>query len=195
MARGRTRRPPIVRNLELYHEFVCEKKTQAQIATELEISQPRVAAVCRKVRRWVEMVVSQALELAKPQLPPGKLRLDDGQRLHLAVALRRLQLQQAHGQFLDHFGGTQVAIAFIPLLRLWDDGAIPETLTALLPPRDIIRSAIQIASELDDLACLAERGPYFNLPDELLSARAQRNQPLTAPAVATEPASPAPAAL
>ena len=41
MARGRTRRPPIVRNLELYHEFVCQKKTQVQIAVEFDISQPR----------------------------------------------------------------------------------------------------------------------------------------------------------
>src|SRR6266478_1932121 len=85
MARGRTRRPPIVRNLELYHEFICEHKTQAQIGEEFEISQPRVAAVCRKVKRWVEMVVSSALEFAKPQLPAGQLRLDDGQKLHLAV--------------------------------------------------------------------------------------------------------------
>ena len=44
MARGRTRRPPIVRNLELYHEFICEHKTQAQIAAEFEISQPRAPA-------------------------------------------------------------------------------------------------------------------------------------------------------
>jgi hypothetical protein len=182
MARGRTRRPPIVRNLELYHELVCEKKTQAQIAAELDISQPRVAAVCRIVKRWVESVVSHAMELAKPQLPPARLRLDDGQKLHMAIALRRLQLQVEYGEFLDRFGGTEVATAFIPLLRLWDRGAIPEALTALLPPRDIIRSAIQITGELVDLACLAERGPYFQLPDELLSAEAHPNQPPAAPA-------------
>ena len=34
MARGRTRRPPSVRNLELYHDFLCEHKKQAQIAAE-----------------------------------------------------------------------------------------------------------------------------------------------------------------
>jgi len=60
MVRGRTRRPPSVRNLELYHDFVCEHKTQAFLAAELEISQPRVAAVCRKVKRWVETLVSRA---------------------------------------------------------------------------------------------------------------------------------------
>jgi hypothetical protein len=192
MARGRTQRPPTVRNLELYHEFVCEHKTQAEIAEEFELSQPRVAAVCRKVERWVEALISPAIEVAKSPFSEGKTRLDDGQKLHVAVAIRRLQLTQAYGKFLNEFGGTEVAVAFIPLLRLWDAGAIPKRLTALLPPRDLIRSAIEMAGELNDLECLAERGPCLHLPDQLLHAHGRDNQPATAPAISIETA-PSPA--
>src|SRR5262245_18651298 len=100
MTRGRTTRPPTVRNLELYHEIVSEHKTQAQIAAEFEISQPRVAAVHRKVQRWVEDRVAQPIEHAKNQLPPGALQLDPGEKLHLAIALRRARLQDTYGKFL-----------------------------------------------------------------------------------------------
>jgi hypothetical protein len=189
-------KPPIIRNLEIYHQIVCENKTQAQIAAEFGISQPRVAAVRQIVHRWVEATVSPGIELAQSQPAAAKLRFDSGQKLHLAITLRRLEMNQACGKFLDGFGGSEVAIAFIPLLRLWDHGAIPQTLTALLPARETIRSAIRIAGELDDLARLAERGPYPHLHDELLRAQghpSQPSQPSSAPALSAAAASPEPA--
>jgi hypothetical protein len=190
MARGRTKRPPTVRNLELYHEIVCEHKTQAEIAAEFEISQPRVAAVQRKVHRWVEQLVSQAMEQSQSKLPAGKLRLDAAQKLHLAIAIHRIQLNAAYGNFLACFGGSTVAIAFVPILTLWDAGEIPDPISALLPPREVVRTAIRMAGELDDLACLAERCPLSNLPDEFLRTHAHTTQSTSSPTESCPAAAP-----
>src|SRR5205085_878446 len=130
-------------------EIVCENKTQAQVAAEFGISQPRVAAVQRKVHRWLEELVSQAMAHAPPELPIDTLHLGAGQKLHLAFLIRRLELEQAYGNFLRAFGGVTIATAFIPLLAEWDAGNVPERLARLLPPRETIRSAIEMAAEVN----------------------------------------------
>jgi hypothetical protein len=195
MTRGRIARPPATRNLELYHELVCEGKTQAEIAAEFQISQPRVASVCRKVARWVEALVSPAIERAKAQLSAPNERLDNGQKLHLAVGVLRLRLTQSYGKFLDYFGGTKVALAFVPILKLWDEGAIPETLAALLPRRDVLVNAVRMAAELEGLARLAARGPFAALPADLPRAESCTNCPPAAPPLSAPVTSAAPAAV
>ena len=181
MAGGRITKPPIIRNLELYHEIVCENKTQAQVAAEFEISQPRVAAVQRRVHRCVETLVSQSLAQSPPGLPIDKLRPSAGQKFHLAIVIRRLDLEQAYGKFLREFGGVTIAMAFIPILAEWDAGNVPEMVANLLPPRETIRRAIQMVAEINDLECLAERGPYPNLLQQLRQSSSSTFQPALPP--------------
>lgn len=154
MTRGRPRRQPSGRNLELYHELVCEGRLQTEVAARFRLSQPRVASIRRTVSQWVEDSL------------PAKLAGESciGRRLHLAIALRRLQLQTAYAKYLERFGGVSGAEGFGHLLAAGAAGVLPQEAAARLPPRDLIQSAVVMARELADLARVAERGPYAAWP-------------------------------
>jgi hypothetical protein len=158
MQRGRPRRQPSGRNLELYHELVCEERAQAEVAARFRVSQPRVAQVRRDVGAWVESML--------PANSRADLPADPGRRLHLAIALRRLEVTGAYGEYLEHFGGARGAAGYGHLLAAWDAGVLPPEIAALLPHRDFVHSAVRMARELEDLARVAQRGPYFHLPGE-----------------------------
>jgi len=158
MTRGRPRRQPSGRNLELYHELVCEGRLQTEVAERFRLSQPRVASIRRTVSQWVEDSLPAAVDDA------GCPRDGAGRRLHLAIALRRLQLREAYGKYLQHFGGASGAEGYGHLLAARAAGVLPKETAALLPPLDLVHSAVVMARELADLARVAERGPYAALP-------------------------------
>jgi len=158
MQRGRPRRQPSGRNLELYHELVCEGRPQAEVAARFRVSQPRVAQVRCQVGAWVEAALPANLETDLPA--------DPGRRLHLAIALRRVKAARAYGAYLEHFGGARGAAGYGHLLAAQDAGVLSAEIAALLPQRDFVRAAVRMARELEDLARVARRGPYFHLPNE-----------------------------
>jgi len=158
MTRGRPRRQPSGRNLELYHELVGEGRLQADVAARFRVSQPRVAHIRRTVSQWVEDSLPAAVDDA------GSDVNEDAHRLHLAIALRRLQLQEAYGKYLEHFGGESGAEGYGHLLAASAAGVLPKEAAARLPPRDVVQSAVVMARELADLARVAERGPFATLP-------------------------------
>ena len=52
--RGRPRRQPSGRNLELYYELVCRTRQQVEVAARFRVSQPRVCQIRDEVASWVE---------------------------------------------------------------------------------------------------------------------------------------------
>jgi hypothetical protein len=154
MTRGRPKRHPSARNLELYHELVCEGRRQVEVASRFRVSQPRVATVRRSVCQWVD-----------DALPPELAAESSGRRLHLAIAFARMQLQAAYGRYLEHFGGATGAEAYGHWLAASQAGILPPDAVAGLPRRDLVASAVRMARELMDLARVARRGPYFKLPE------------------------------
>ncbi|HZN35360.1 MAG TPA: hypothetical protein VFB80_16135 [Pirellulaceae bacterium] len=147
MPRGRIRRQPSGRNLELYHELVCEGRSRHEVAARFRLSRPRVTQLRGQVAEWVAAM-----------LPPGFAATGDpGRRFHQAISVRRLQLQKACGEFLDEFGGGRGAQGYQHLLAARKRGVLPRT--SRLPSRELVQSAVRMARELDDLARVASRGP------------------------------------
>jgi len=176
MARGRPARHPSARNLELYHELVCEGCSQKEVAERFQVSAPRVTQLRDAVADWVDI-----------QAPPREFGVTDaGRHLHLAIALRRFQLHRAYAAYLERFGGISGAEGYEHLLAASDAGVLPPEAALRLPRRDLIESAVRMARELTELARIARRGPYYELPDRLLEAAA--NQPEPAASGRTAPA-------
>ena len=160
MPKGRPRREPSGRNLELYHELVCEGRLQEEVAARFRVSQPRVALVRREVSAWVE-------ETLAAELGSSVAGGDPGSRLHLAIALWRRQLTDAYRAYLDLFGGADSAKGYGHLLAASDAGLLPDELAAKLPRPRFVQRAVRMARELDELERVAGRGPFASLPDEL----------------------------
>jgi len=161
MTRGRPPQEPSIRNLEIYHELVCEDRLQSAVAARFRINQSRVAQIAHQVRNWIDRLL--------PATAKARLLLLSGfslaaQSLHLAIALRRHRLSNASRDFLSHFGGVAGAIAYGQLLAAHDAGLLPHEFAGKLPPPDLIESAVRFAQELDGLSRLARRGPFANLP-------------------------------
>ncbi|HZN35640.1 MAG TPA: hypothetical protein VFB80_17545, partial [Pirellulaceae bacterium] len=87
-----------------------------------------------------------------------------GQRLHLAIATRRLRLLKAYRDYLDQFGGQRGAEGFGHLLAAADAGIV-ELKSATQVRRDYIESAVAMARELAELTRAAQRGPLSQLLD------------------------------
>jgi len=152
MAGGRPKRPqPSGRNLELYHELVCEERSQGEVARRFGVSQPRVARIRRDVAAWVESCC-----------PPHSVPLSPGQRLHLTIATRRQRLLTAYGDYLEQFGGQRGIEGVSHLLA-----AAAAGLVELRPRRrDMMQAAVAMARELAGLTRAALRGPLARLlPD------------------------------
>jgi len=78
MPRGRPRREPSGRNLELYHELVCEGRLQDEVAARFRVSQPRVAMVRRDVSAWVEERLAGELGNSAASLPNELREIERG---------------------------------------------------------------------------------------------------------------------
>src|SRR5262245_7665218 len=102
-------------------------------------------------------------------LPPGlAAQGDPGRRLHQAIRVRRLQLQKAYGEYLDHFGGSRGAQGYQHLLAARKLGLLPRA--SRLPRRELVRSAVRMARELEDLARVASRSPFAVPPEPQVPA-------------------------
>src|SRR5262245_51609617 len=64
MPRGRPNRQPSARNLELYHELVCEGRSRREVAARFRLSRPRVTQLRGQVADWV------AQPCCRPASPP-----------------------------------------------------------------------------------------------------------------------------
>ena len=147
---GRIKRQPSGRNLELYYELVCEGRRQAEVALRFRVSPGRVCQLRREVAAWVESLLPAHAMTALP---------DAARRLHLAVALRRAQLQAAYGEYLQHFGGLNGAVGWGHLLAARDAGVAPKQTARWIRPRKLVQTAVRMARELTDLDQIASRGP------------------------------------
>jgi hypothetical protein len=85
---------PTYRNLQLYHEFVTERRTQVALAQRWRISQCRVSQITRRVKNWVDGLV-----------PPRRFAGEPDKRFHLAVALERIRLREAYDPLVEMFTG------------------------------------------------------------------------------------------
>lgn len=156
MSRGRPPRQPSGRNLLLYHELVCEGRPQAELALQFQISQPRVTEIHAHVAAWVDHFLAVCD-------PGSESTADPARRFHAVIAFRRMQLTAAYGEYLDYFGGPAKAATYRQILDALDAQLLSPGLAAQLPPREFIETAIRMARELEDLASVAHRGPFFDL--------------------------------
>src|SRR5688572_20731021 len=180
MSRGRPSRQPSRRNLELYHELVWEGRLQAEVAARFGLSQARVAQLRAQVAQWVAAWLPD--ELADSIQPAVASKLGaahaEGLRLHLAIALRRRQLAEAYGPYLQLFATAAGIESPGHMLAMVDAGTLRARLPADLTGH--VASAVRMARELEDLACVAERGPLTDLPEVLLLAEEVGEQALQA---------------
>src|SRR5262245_31602673 len=154
--RGRPPRHPSGRNLEIYHELVCEGRPQTEVAARFRLSQARIA----------QIKAQPALCVGRSSPHKAVTQTSDaGFRFHLAIAICRIMLQSAYEKFLPHFGGPSGAAGYGHLLAASDAGVLPGELAATLPRRDLVQSAVRMARELEGLARVACRSPYVGLPD------------------------------
>jgi hypothetical protein len=206
MPRGPRKKQPSLRNLELYHEIICLGRPQNQVAAEFHVSPPRAAAICQQVKDWVDALlpndvlahaVTTALSqhqtantdsaecetIKKPrsnaesETIAAQLTGNPACRLHLALAIRRIQLRAAYGNYLDCFGGPSHVLQLAAVVALWKDGKLAKQLSDMLPSMHLVESAVQMAQELEGLANLALRGPFFDLPDRLSQRQRQTASP------------------
>jgi len=169
---GRTKRQPSGRNLELYYELVCEGRQQAEVAARFRVSRPRVAQLRRQVAAWVdELLPDEASQVLH----------DAGQRLHLAIAIRQVQVAADYGAYLAHFGGVSGAAGFGHLLAARDAGVLPQEATARMRPRKLIETAVRMARELTALNGLLARGPLFSHVDPSALSAGQTPATLRSP--------------
>ena len=55
MARRREARfHPELRDLQVAHQVIVERRTQGEVAAEIGLTQARVAQICKAVRSWVD---------------------------------------------------------------------------------------------------------------------------------------------
>jgi hypothetical protein len=163
---GRIKRQPSGRNLELYFELVCEGRRQVDVAARFRVSRPRVTQLRREVAAWVDELLPE---------DAGRVLQDAGQRLHLAIALRRVQIAADYGAYLAHFGGVSGAAGFGHLLAARDAGVLPQEVTDQLRPRKLIETAVRMARELTALTDLWARGPLSSLDPGAPSAAEARS--------------------
>jgi hypothetical protein len=196
MTRGRPKRHPSLRNLELYHEIVYLGLRQTEVAGQFSVSPARAAAICQQVKDWVDAllpshILAQAVATSLSQRQaastgsPERETTENSQsnaesetlaaqltgnpacRLHLALAIRRVQLTRAYGNYLDCFGGLSQVLQLAPVVATWKDGKLARQISDMLPSMHLVESAVQMAQELEGLANLALRGPFFDLPDRM----------------------------
>jgi hypothetical protein len=196
MPRGRPKASPSLRNLELYHEIVYLGLRQTEVAGQFSVSPARAAAICQRVTEWVDAllpsdVLAQAVATAVsrhqtantgsaecqttgesksnagPAAIASQLTGNPACRLHLALAIRRIQLTRAYGNYLDCFGGLSQVLQLAPVVAVWKDGQLAKQISDMLPSMHLVESAVQMAQELEGLANLALRGPFFDLPDRM----------------------------
>jgi len=182
MPRGRPPQEPSVRNLEIYHELVCEDRLQAVVAARFQVHQSRVAQIAQQVRDWIGQLLPPGVTARLPLANGFSLA---GQALHLAIALRRRRVAAAYAEFLAHFGGPTGAAAYGQLWAAQDAGFLPAELAAHLPPRYLAQAAARLARELDELASVARRGPFFQLPDSASIPPSTKASPASCAPLAT----------
>ena len=159
MTRGRPRQQPTRRNLELYHERAYEGRLQTAVAARFRLSPARAAKICDQVRAWVDQTLTGVH-------PTGRAaNASPGLRLHLAIAVRRIQSTAAYGPQLDLLRGCEGVCRWLQLHAAAKEGLVPPDVARRLPPLGMLMESVGMLEELDDLASVAERGPFFRLPD------------------------------
>jgi hypothetical protein len=159
MTRGRPRQQPTRRNLELYHERAYEGRLQIAVAARFQLSPPRAAKICDQVRAWVD----QTLTVVSPTGRAASA--SPGLRLHLAIAVRRMQSTAAYGPQLDLLQGCDGIYKWLQWHAAVREGLVPPDVAGQLPPLGMLVESIGMLEELEDLASVAERGPFFHLPE------------------------------
>jgi len=109
----------------------------------------------------------EASEGARPQA------VEAAERFHVAVVLRRVQLEAAYDGYLNYFGGAKGAVGYGHLLEAMDAGVLPAAAAASLPPPQFIKDAVRMTRELEALDRIASRGPFADLQRVLHTAREQ----------------------
>ena len=104
--RGRPRRQPSRRNLELYFELVCEGRRQTDVAMRFRVSQPRVAQIWRMLRAGSMKCWAKGQGRA---VRPLRQKFQRSRAISLAIAIRRIQIEAAYGRDLNYFGGAKAS--------------------------------------------------------------------------------------
>jgi hypothetical protein len=155
---------PSFRNLAVYHEVAHNRRTQADVAAELGISQRRVSQIGQQVRAWVEERV-ELLEF--PQ--------SEGQRLHLAIARERMRLHAEHDPLLALFTGEDGNPRYIRrYIAVVGGEALPTVEISEKHDHRLMNHAAAIAGRLTELEAIAKLGPFADLPSQIKQTIVER---------------------
>jgi hypothetical protein len=179
---GRPRRHPSARNLRLYHELLTSGAPQSHIAARFRVSRPRVAQIRADVERWVASQLpadlsALAAESPQPSNEAARRCTEPVVRLHLAIAVRRVQLEASYAENLAPFGGTAGVRALANLLAASDAGRFPTDYLQSLPRRPVLDAAVKMARVLDDVAAIAQLGPFPNAPADYFASLQPKTEP------------------
>ena len=157
MPRRNQLRFPSYRNLQVYHEWVYERRSQAAIATDRRLSQRRVSQIGQQVQAWVDRLV------------PFKYFLGDAaKRFHLAIAHERMRLHKAYdpvlGMFLGEEGEPRYLRQYIAVLG---GEALNTVEISEQPDFHLLNQAVNVQGRLAELEAIANRGPFADLPRDV----------------------------
>jgi hypothetical protein len=148
------RRFPSYRNLLIYHELACQRRTQTAVADQFGVSQRRVSAIAEKVRDWVDGVV-----------PPRQFRGEVGNRFHLAVARERIRLQSAYDPLLTMFTGDDGQPRYVrQYVAVVGGEALNTVEVSEKTDFRLLNQAVDVLGRLAELEAIAFLGPYADLP-------------------------------
>jgi hypothetical protein len=170
---------PSYRNLQLYHQWVDERRSQAAIAAEQHLSQRRVSQIAQQVRGWVDRLV-----------PPKHYLGDEAKRFHLAIAQERIRLHQAYDPLLAMFLGEEGQPRYLRRSLAVVGGQPLHTVEiSELPNVRLLDQAASVQGRLAQLEAVANLGPFADLPLEVHQTIIHRAAPAHEGVSAQKPAS------
>jgi hypothetical protein len=163
---------PTYRNLQLYHEFVTERRTQVALAQRWRISQCRVSQITRRVKNWVDGLV-----------PPRRFAGEPDKRFHLAVALERIRLREAYDPLVEMFTGPdgQPRLVRKSVTVVGGEARRSVEISEQTDFR-LLSQAVDVQGRLAELEAIANLGPLADLPNQIHQTTVHRVVPAEKPA-------------
>jgi len=157
MPRHNLLRFPSYKNLQIYHRFAYERRTQTALAKELGLSQRRVSQIAQQVKSLVDL-----------QVPPRHYLGQDGLRFHLAIAHERLRLKESYEPLVAMFTGPDGDPCYLRRYITVVNGQPLHTVeVSEKPDLRLLNQATSVVGRLAQLEAIAKVGPFAGLPDQI----------------------------
>jgi hypothetical protein len=155
---------PSYRNLQIYHAWACERRTQAKIAAAYGLSQRRISQVGQQVEAWIRSRVSF-----------HEFTANNGLRFHLAVARERMRLHHDHDPLLEMFVGEDGEERYLRRsVQVVGGEALHTVEISEKPNGRLMNHALAVQIRLAELEAIGNLGPFADLPNKVQQTITER---------------------